>query len=199
MRRLAQCQPSLFMNLIQTILKIAEMKLSRWLLVIPLYALQFSCTPEENSKPVVYEGPLKEAEDITMHYTEKNMMKVLLKAKKINEFQNGDSEFPEGIFIEFYDDMGKITSTLRANSAFYNKAENKWRGLGDVEVINIEKKQQLNTEELFWKPDTRKIFTDKFVTIKLESEILYGTGFDADQDLSNYTMKNPEGEFEVED
>lgn len=147
----------------------------------------------------MYEGALREAEEITMFYTEKNLMKVLLKAKKINEFQNGDQEFPEGIYIEFYDDAGKITSTLRANSAYYFKAEYKWRGLGDVEVINIEKKQQLNTEELFWKPDTKKIFTDKFVTIKLENEILYGTGFDADQDLSNYTMKNPEGEFEVED
>lgn len=159
-----------------------------------------SCTPqEETSKPLVYEGPLREAEEITMYYTENNHMKVLLKAKKINEFQNGDSDFPEGIFLEFYDDFGKITSTLRANSAHYFKAENKWRGLGDVEVINIEKQQQLNTEELFWKPDTRKIYTDKFVTIKLESEILYGTGFDADQDLSNYTMKKIEGEFEVED
>lgn len=126
-------------------------------------------------------------------------MKVLLKAKKINEFQNGDSEFPEGIFIEFYDEFGKITSTLRANSAHYFKAEDKWRGQGDVVVINIEKKQQLNTEELFWKPATKKIFTDKFVTIKLEKEILYGTGLYADQDLTNYTLKNITGEFEVED
>lgn len=158
-----------------------------------------ACTPEEHTIPMVYEGPLREAENITMYYTEKSRMKVMLKAKKINEFQNGNSEFPEGIFIEFYDDLGSITSTLRANSAYYFREENKWRGIGDVEVINIEKQQQLNTEELFWKPDTRKIFTDKFVTVKLENEILYGTGFDADQDLTNYTMKNPEGEFEVED
>jgi LPS export ABC transporter protein LptC len=173
----------------------------KWLggLCIYLCTTILSCTPEEHAKPLVYEGPLKEAEEITMYYTEKNLMKVLLKAKKINEFPNGDSEFPEGIFIEFYDDFGKITSTLRANSAYYFKGQNKWRGLGDVEVINIEKQQQLNTEELFWKPDTKKIFTDKFVTIKLEKEILYGTGFDADQDLSNYTMRNIEGEFEVED
>ena len=173
----------------------------KWLgsLCISFCATFLSCTPEDNAKPLVYEGPLKEAEEITMYYTEKNLMKVLLKAKKINEFQNGDSEFPEGIFIEFYDDFGKITSTLRANSAFYFKGENKWRGIGDVEVINIEKQQQLNTEELFWKPDTKKIFTDKFVTIKLENEVLYGTGLDADQDLTRYTLKNIEGEFEVED
>ncbi|MEY4930470.1 MAG: export transporter periplasmic protein LptC [Bacteroidota bacterium] len=158
-----------------------------------------ACTPEEHSKPLAYDGPLREVEDITLYHTEKNRMKVVLKAKKINELQNGDQEFPEGIFIEFYDDLGKITSTLRANSAYHFKAEDKWRGLGDVVVINIEKKQQLNTEELFWKQSTKKIFTEKFVTIKLENEILFGTGFEADQDLSNYKMKNPEGEFEVED
>lgn len=176
------------------------LQLLPWCILISLCALFSSCsTPEEAAKPVLYEGALREAENITMYYTENSLMKVLLKAKKINEFQSGDQEFPEGIYIEFYDDLGKITSTLRANSAYYFKEENKWRGLGDVEVINIEKQQQLNTEELFWKPDTKKIFTDKFVTIKLENEILFGTGFDADQDLSNYTMKNPEGEFEVED
>jgi len=188
------------MNQIKASFEKSYLKLLLCGILIPMCALFASCsTPEENSKPLLYEGALREAEDITMYYTEKNLMKVLLKAKKINEFQNGDSEFPEGIFIEFYDDTGKITSTLRANSAYFFKTENKWRGLGDVEIINIEKNQQLNTEELFWKPDTKKIFTDKFVTIKLENEILYGTGFDADQDLANYTMKNPEGEFEVED
>ncbi len=179
--------------------KKVDMKFLLWCICIPLCAMPISCTPEENSKPVVYEGPLREAENITIFSTEKNVMKVLLKAKKINELQNGDREFPEGIYIEFYDAFGKITSTLRANSAYHFKSEDKWRGLGDVEVINIEKQQQLNTEELFWKQSTKKIFTDKFVTIKLENEILYGTGLDADQDLSHYTLKNIEGEFEVED
>jgi LPS export ABC transporter protein LptC len=157
------------------------------------------CHQQEASKPVIYEGPLSEAEDVTMYYTEKEVVKVMLQAKKIFEFQNGDQEFPEGIYIEFFDEFGKKTSTLRANSAFFFKEENKWRGRGAVEVINIEKKEQLNTEELFWQRDTKKIFTDKFVTIKLQSEIIYGTGLEADQDLSNYQIKNPEGEFVVED
>lgn len=147
----------------------------------------------------MYEGPLQEAEDITMYHTEKDIVQVLLKAKKIFEYQNGDREFPEGIYLEFYDEFGKISSTLKANSAYFFKEENKWRGLGDVVVVNVEKKQQLNTEELFWKPDTKKIFTDKFVTIKLEKEILYGTVLEADQDLSNYKLKNIQGDFDVDE
>lgn len=61
------------------------------------------------------------------------------------------------------------------------------------------KKQQLNTEELFWRPLTKRIFTEKFVTITLESEVLYGTGLDAMQDLSTYTIKKPEGVFDIKD
>ena len=142
-----------------------------------------ACASKEAAKPVVYDGPLKQAENITVRYTEKEKLKTILRAKKLNEFQNGDREFPEGVYIEFYDPSGKMTSTLRANTAYFFKEENKWRGRGKVEVKNIEKQQQLNSEELFWKPDTKKIFTDKFVTITDKEDVIYGTGLMADQDL----------------
>lgn len=134
-----------------------------------------------------------------MQHTEKEKTKLVLQAKKYFEFPNGDREFPEGIYIEFYDDDGKLTSTLKANHAFFFKGENKWRGRGKVEVMNIEKKEQLNTEELFWKPDTKKIFTEKFVTIRMENEVLYGTGLDAAEDLSTYKISKIEGEFDVKE
>jgi LPS export ABC transporter protein LptC len=189
-----QGQPSLF----QMNFKSLSIKSGSSILLL-LVCFLSGCNQTETAKPIIYEGPLSEAEEVTMFYTEKEVVKVMLKAKKIFEFQNGDQEFPEGIYIEFYDELGKKTSTLKANSAYFFKDENKWRGRGAVEVINIEKQEQLNTEELFWRRDTKKIFTDKFVTIKLQNEVIYGTGLDADQDLSNYQIKNPEGEFEVED
>jgi len=168
-------------------------------ITILMLILLAGCNSQETAKPILYEGPLSEGEDITMHYSEKDIVKVMLKAKKIYEFQSGDREFPEGIYIEFYDEFGKISSTLRANTAYFVKKDNQWRGRGKVEVVNTAKQEQLNTEELFWRPDAKKIFTDKFVTIKLQNEVIYGTGLDAAQDLSTYQIKNPEGEFVVED
>lgn len=164
-----------------------------------LSLLMLACGVKETARPVVYEGPISEGENILMKHTENQKLKVVLKAKKYFEFQNGDREFPEGIYIEFYDEFGKITSTLRANHAFYFKLDNKWRGRGKVEVVNTEKKEQLNTEELFWLPSTKKILTEKFVTIRTEGEVLFGTGLDATEDLSTYKISKPEGEFEVED
>lgn len=158
-----------------------------------------SCTAKEAAKPIAYDGPLKQAENIIMRYTEKEKIKTILQAKKLNEFQNGDREFPEGIYIEFYGPDGKMTSTLRANSAYYFKEEDKWRGRGKVEVRNIEKQQQLNTEELFWKPDTKKIFTDKFVTVTDKDDVLYGTGLTANQDMSDYHLKNISGDIHAND
>jgi hypothetical protein len=55
----------------------------------------------------------------------------------------------------------------------------------------------LNTEELFWNQFTKKIFTDKFVTIRLQGDVVYGEGLDANQDLSDYVIAKPKGEFEV--
>ena len=172
---------------------------NRFITLIFVLTAGMACTPQEVAKPVDYQGPLREMENVEMYYTENDLIKIKLIAAKIFEFQNGDQEYPEGIYLEFYDETGNIKSILRANTAYYFKEENKWRGQGKVEVKNIQKNEQLNTEELFWKQDTKRIFTSKFVTIKLANEVIYGTGLEAAQDLSEYTIKNPEGEFEVED
>ncbi len=163
------------------------------LLVLP------GCHQKETAKPLEYTGPLREAADISMLYTEKDRIKVKMLSKKILEFKNGDQEFPDGLYLEFYNEIGVMTSTLKANQAYKFKDENKWRARGNVEIINIEKQQKLNTEELFWTPADKKIFTEKFVTIKLESEVIYGIGLDAMQDLSYYTIKDPKGEILVKD
>lgn len=168
------------------------------ILIISLLLLS-GCHKKEVPAPVEYSGPLSEMEDVDLLYAESDRVKVKMKAKKILEFKNGDREFPEGLYLEFYDVNGILTSTLKANHAFYIKELDQWRGREKVEVVNLEKKQQLNTEELFWEPRTKKIFTEKFVTIKLENEVIYGTGLDAVQDLSVYTIRKVEGEFEVKE
>jgi LPS export ABC transporter protein LptC len=159
----------------------------------------FCCEPEQKKQVVIYDGPLEEMENVDMLYSEKDQVKVKMIAKKIFKLQNGDEEFPEGLYLEFYDEFGKISSTLQANHAYFFKGENKWRGRGNVIVKNIDKAQQLNTEELFWRRDTKKIFTEKFVTIRDAADVIYGTGLDADQDLSNYVITKPEGEFDVKE
>lgn len=164
-----------------------------------LFFLTVGCNQSDLTEPLVYEGPQRIFEDVESFYTENNQMKVILVAPMVHEYESGDREFPEGLYLEFYDEAGKLESTLRANEAYYFKKENQWRGRGKVEVKNIEKNEQLNTEELFWKPAEEKIFTDKFVTIRQQADVIYGQGLEARQDMSDYVIKKPEGVFSVEE
>lgn len=165
-----------------------------------LFALALSaCNQSDLKEPLVYDGPQRIAEDVELYYTENNQVKVKMIAPVVHEYESGDREFPEGLYLEFYDETGRLESTLRANEAYYFKKEHQWRGRGKVEVKNIEKNEQLNTEELFWKPAEEKIFTDKFVTIRQQSDVIYGQGLEAKQDMSDYIIKKPEGEFAVEE
>ncbi|HEY3401946.1 MAG TPA: LPS export ABC transporter periplasmic protein LptC [Ohtaekwangia sp.] len=168
-------------------------------LFVFLIALVFSsCGKQELKEPVEYTGPQREVENIEMFYLENQHVKVKLFADLVYEFANGDREFPKGIYLEFYQEgTNTLESTLKANHAFFSKEKNQWRGQGKVEVKNVAKKEQLNTEELFWTPATKKIFTEKFVTIRQQEDVIYGTGLNANQDLTDYIITNPYGDLEV--
>lgn len=158
-----------------------------------------SCKEATLTEIPEYEGPLREANNVETLYAEDNLVKLKMIAAEVLEFQSGDREFPKGIYLEFYNEEGQLSTILKANQAHFSKEKNLWRGWDNVEVKNIINKEQLNTEELYWKPDEERIFTDKFVTIRLDKEVLYGTGLEAKQDFTSYTIKDPQGEFVIED
>ncbi len=157
------------------------------------------CDGSELQEPVEYSGPLRIAEDVETFYTEEGRVKLKMIAGEVHEFENGDRSFPDSLYLEFYDEFANLESTLRANEAYYFKEDDVWRARGKVEVKNIEKSEQLNTEELFWKPKDELIYTDKFVTIRQEGDVIYGMGLEAKEDMSDYVIKKPIGEFEIEE
>lgn len=158
-----------------------------------------ACSQNEHTQPKEYEGPLQEAEQVELLYTENELLKVKMRTPLLYEFKNGDREFPKGVNLEFYDVAGKLASTMRSDHAYYFKKDDKWRARGKVEVVNLEKNEQLNTEELFWVPVKETIHTDKFVTIRMQKEVIYGEGLNAKQDMSSYEITDPHGSFSVDD
>jgi LPS export ABC transporter protein LptC len=115
------------------------------------------------------------------------------------DYQNGDREFPKGLYLEFYDKDKNILSTLRTDYCYYQLEEDVYKATGNVEIYGKDKNQKLNTEELFWNRKEERVYTDKFVRIEKEGEILTGTGLDANQDFSEYTINKPEGNFDMEE
>lgn len=148
-----------------------------------------SCGEEvDTSMLEVYLGPTSIAYDVELFHSDSAIIRTHLKAKKQMEFEDGNLEFPEGIEITFFDKEGNISTTMRADKGFYERGKNLYRGEGDVKVDNLEKEQKLSSEELFWDPGSKKIYTDKFVTIQEKETLFNGTGMEADEGFNEYKL-----------
>jgi LPS export ABC transporter protein LptC len=148
-----------------------------------------SCEDEVDSSMFdVYDGPVSTGYDIELFHSDSAIVRSHLVAKKQMEFDGGDLEFPEGIEITFLDKEGNVTTTMRADRGYYVKKDNLYRGEGDVQVNNLEKEQKLSSEELFWDPNAKKIYTEKFVTIQEKETLFNGTGMEADEGFNEYKL-----------
>ena len=52
---------------------------------------------------------------------------------------------------------------------------------------------------LFWDEKKGKVYSDKFIQIEQEDKVIKGYGFESNQDLTEYEIKNTTGIFTVED
>jgi LPS export ABC transporter protein LptC len=170
------------------------------IIVLILIFIQ-SCSSglESNQKFEEYTGPIMEADTVEIIYSDSAVVRVIVKASKQFEFENGDREFPNDIFIEFYETDGTLSSTLEANSAYYTKEKDLYKAEGDVEVIGYIDSRKMNSEELYWEPQKEEIYTDKFVRIQSQDQISTGTGLVAKQDFSSYRILKPSGTIYLEE
>ncbi len=146
-----------------------------------------SCREDvDKSQLEFYEGPMRIGHDIELLHSDSAVVVVKLVAAKQLVFQNGDIQFPEGILIHFYEKTGELSSTIRADRGFYERRMNLYRGEGDVRVHNIPKEQKLSSEELFWDPNKKIIYTEKFVTVEEPNGLIQGTGMEADEGFNQY-------------
>jgi LPS export ABC transporter protein LptC len=162
--------------------------------------LALSCSETRSvDEMTLYEGPILELTNIESYYSDSAVVRIKLVAPKQLEFENNDSEFPEGLYLEFYDKYGSISSTLEANYAYKYNKEDKWRALRNVIVKNIENNEQLYTEELYWEPQKELVYTNKFVRIETEDQILMGEGMEASQDFSWWRILDARGTISLDE
>lgn len=161
-----------------------------------LVFLLLSCKKAEQVKVYKpYKGPSMIVYKLEALLTDSAQPKILMKAPRQVEYENGDRIFPDGVNIEFFSEKGQKSSILTAKHGTYNKAKNVYTVTRDVVIINHEEHKKLNTEELHWNPGAKKIYTDKFVKIETPEELLTGTGLESNEDFSSYKILKVAGIF----
>ncbi|MEP1086388.1 MAG: LPS export ABC transporter periplasmic protein LptC [Algoriphagus sp.] len=161
--------------------------------------LASSCREDVDASAMeAYEGPINMAVNIHLIRSDSAIVRSEIKAPKQLDFANGNQEFPEGIEIKIFETDGQLSTTMRADRGYLLKEENIFKGEGNVQVHNVIKDQKLQSEELFWEPNKKKIYTEKFVRVQNGGTFSYGSGFEADETFSSYSLKNPrDGQIEL--
>ena len=113
---------------------------------------------------------------------------------RYDETQESFTEFPDGVTVEKYDKNMKITSKISSDYAQYFDKKKQWIAKNNVVVIN-QNNDSLKTEELIWEEKDKKIHSDKFVTIIRAEQIINGIGFESDQNLADWQIKEVTGDI----
>ena len=99
-------------------------------------------------------------------------------------------EFPEGLFVEFYEGNKSARSWLKADKGTRYPSEKRIKLIGNVELFN-HKRDKLETAELNWDEEKQEISTEKFVRITQpeRGDTTYGFGFVSDQHFKRFEIK----------
>lgn len=138
--------------------------------------------------------PLESGKDVELIYSDSAKVKVKVFAPQMDRYTDDEPrrEFPKGVKVEFYDDELNVKSRLTSNYGIQHEREKRVEVKNDVVVVN-EKGEQLNTEHLIWDEETGKIYTDAFVRITTPEEVIFGDGLEANQDFTQYKIRNIKG------
>jgi len=136
-----------------------------------------------------------QARDYSVLYSDSSKILFNLKAPLIQQYSSIKepfTEFPAGINVVYFAGFPDTSSMFRADHATRFDKEQRWETRGNVVARNI-KNEILNTEFLVWDERTKKIYSDKKVIVTSGTDIIKGTGFEADQDFTNWKIKNVSG------
>jgi LPS export ABC transporter protein LptC len=165
-------------------------------------AMLFSCQPDLKtieSLTRVDEGPVESTRNIEIIYSEGAHIRMTMRAPQMDRYEGETQHFemPLGLEVEFFDTLMNITSRMSANYAISHDENKLVEARNDVVVVN-QLGERLNTEHLVWDQEKAIIFSDKFVKITTEDEILYGDGFESDERFDQWTILGPRGTFTID-
>lgn len=127
----------------------------------------------------------------TTVYSDSGKVELIMSFPIMEQYDNSGKpyyEFSKGINVQVFDGKPDPTGSVSAKYAKYTKSDDVWELKDSVVVIN-EQKDKLETEILYWDQQKDLIYSDRFVRLTSEDQIVMGTGFESDPHLRKRKIK----------
>ncbi len=174
-------------------------------IIILLAFVILACTPNkpEEIKALTNseELPSLTIKELTTVITDSGKIKYRFVSPQLLQFDQKAEptiEFPGGLHLFIFDVNEDVDAQIKCKEAVYYQNTEIWELRQDVEAINM-KGEVINSELLLWDQKKRSVYSDQFIKITTQREIITGYGFESDERLENYKIKNISGILEIED
>lgn len=188
---------------IKTIGKVLSTNVLRTFIFLTLLISFTGCENSmEEIKQLNYEVkalPASTSNNITLQFSDSARVKIILFAPVLDRYSTKEiptDVMPDGLKIEFIDSLGNVEAQVTCNYAIHYPKKNILELTNDVRVFNKDG-DRLNSEHVIWNSKTQKISSPDFVKITTGDEIIYGDGFEANQDFTNYKISHLKGTISI--
>jgi len=164
------------------------------LLCLIVLVVFFSCG-ENKIKPAINPDlnneqiPAQQSWDSKIIFTERGVLKAILYSKHMRVYEKKRETLIDDMKVDFYNPTGEKTSVLTSKKGRVDDITKNMFAIDSVVAVS-DSGVTLRTDELMWENKTQKIKTDRFIRIESPNEIIEGYGFESDQHLQNYTIRN---------
>lgn len=158
--------------------------------------LLVACDAGEKVQPANIAGSLDHPAQITynttMTFSTAGVLKAVLHARRVRTYDDRRlTELDSGVRVEFYDRLGKHSTTLTSQRASVNLATNDMTAYTNVHIVS-DSGTVVDTDSLQWLNRDQRLHSDAHVRIaEKNGRITTGIGFDGDQNLSHYQILRP--------
>lgn len=196
-------------SLIKTSFLLRQLKTLRVLpALVSIAFLSIAITAcQEDKKNYVYENgnanevPSMVTRNVETFISDSGITRYHISTKTWNVFDEAREPrwtFPDGLFLEQYDDSFNQSAKVVCDSAIYFSEKRIWRLDGNVVMINVEK-DTFMTKQLFWDQRRKRIYSDTaFMRIVSRERTIEGYGFSSNEQMNDYYIKRPTAIFPAE-
>jgi len=106
--------------------------------------------------------------------------------------------FPKGVTCEELDNAFNMLTSIRCDSAYFDKVKSLWTLTGNVRMTNVNGDVVL-TDELIWDQAKHRMYSDAFIHIEKQGRIIEGYGYESNERLTTYELRQVEAIFPIDE
>ena len=167
--------------------------------------MSFACTSDlkkiqEIQDFVDEEYPAETIIKSKLIYSDSAIVRVILEANHMDRYIGDEPhiKISNGFTVNFFNSIGQKESELTALYAEIHENSNLMEANEKVQVKS-KSGNLLETENLIWDQQKEIIYTEDFVKITTDQELIYGKGFQSNQDFTKYQIKKVRGTIMIEE